>query len=575
MAPLVMPLGKGLGDAKQDARRGSDILIVTVEDAYEHYAVGRLRALAGETGSTLWTSDQPGTDTWESPAVGDIDGDGAPEIIWGYPMAQPFLFVLDHAGEPQRVMSDAGHPPICHGVWSNGDWGFPQSISLSDMDHDGRAEILVGRSMVAADLSTWDSGDDSCGYGHSFAADVVGDGTEELLAGHRVFDRLGETVISVDDLTILWDDAAFGIPAVADLDGDGAPDLIAAGPRLTWAFSIATEQLLYYVSDQWRVGPVAVADFDGDGAPEVAGWNGGAAHVLAGDGDEIMTTDYGVGSITAGPRGVVAFDFDGDGASELVVSSGEDMLVLDGVTGAVRLQVEAPQVGPLGAPTIADVDGDGAAEIVVPVAYPDGANGGAGGVRVLESAGKPWPAARGVWNQVQYFRDNVNDDGSIPKVAGKPWLTHNSFRSADARDYPDLLVQPNDWGEGHCEGGKLMVRLRVGNQGRAEASAGARVALYATVRPAPTGPSDEATDDAPPPEREVLLAETALSEAIEPRALSSEVALEVPVTELAQALADDGELLALHATVTAAPSNTEYHTDNNDTAWGLAPCTLP
>ena len=134
-----------------------------------------------------------------------------------------------------------------------------------------------------------------------------------------------------------------------------------------------------------------------------------------------------------------------------------------------------------------------------------------------------------------------------------------------------------------------MVQASVGNQGYAAASPGAEVVLYATVRaPATEGLADASSDAGDAPAKsgeptEVALGTWTLDAAIEPGTLSAVHTFEVPLTTLAQALGmgeegDDpgaGELLALHATVTAAPSDTEYHTDNNDTAWGLAPCTLP
>ena len=83
-------------------------------------------------------------------------------------------------------------------------------------------------------------------------------------------------------------------------------------------------------------------------------------------------------------------------------------------------------------PVVADVDNDGSAEIVVGSShylvysgdmseYPT--------VQVFEDAESRWIQARRIWNQHTYHVTNVREDGTIPQVEPKHWLSLNTFRT--------------------------------------------------------------------------------------------------------------------------------------------------
>jgi len=88
-------------------------------------------------------------------------------------------------------------------------------------------------------------------------------------------------------------------------------------------------------------------------------------------------------------------------------------------------------------PLIADVDNDGSTEFIV--ASNDYAYSGWHGISVIGDADSSWAPARPIWNQYAYFITNVNNDGSIPAVQTKNWLTWNNFRTGGTE------LGPSDW----------------------------------------------------------------------------------------------------------------------------------
>jgi hypothetical protein len=168
----------------------------------------------------------------------------------------------------------------------------------------------------------------------------------------------------------------YASPALADLDGDGVPEVIWGAYDVT-ALRASDGALLWRAPDGGRVwAPIAVADLDGDGAPEVVvGRDGDLLTVYGPDGRVRWSRHpFGGGEV----RSVAVADLDGDGRLEIVVGRGSggdyEQVAAYSAGGDLLPGFPARHAGEPGDGwgmynqnlAIADLDGDGKKEIVAP-----------------------------------------------------------------------------------------------------------------------------------------------------------------------------------------------------------------
>ncbi|HSU14162.1 VCBS repeat-containing protein [Longimicrobium sp.] len=311
---------------------------------------------------------------------------------------------------------------------------IPHSLSAADLNGDGRMDLLVGGYTGTTFLLP---GDGRGGFGApSFTttprftdvvtlADVNRDGRADLVVapeysavrlhpgdGRGGFGAARELADSANWL------------AVADMNGDGAPDLVATRQDHGTVTVMLNDgrggfRAARGFSADARLGALAVADLDGDGRQDVAVADAGAlgldhrVAILRGDGRGGLgaRTDADAGFA---PSQLHVADVDGDGKPD-VVASGQvrnvAVLLNRGGSFAVRqvpveLWVDASAVG--------DVNGDGRPDLVAATSrYRDVLVVllGTGGGRFRRSARLPvgrWPAALAI--------ADVNGDGK-PDIA--------------------------------------------------------------------------------------------------------------------------------------------------------------
>ncbi len=125
----------------------------------------------------------------------------------------------------------------------------------------------------------------------------------------------------------------------------------------------------------------------------------------------------------SGWTGSTVYDFNGDGISEIVYRDEENLRILYGGKApfppgvdAERNWFKTPCFSATSDeyPVVADVDNDGETEIAVTGRLTENHFQYRGRLRVFESDSGPWVPCRNVWNQFNYFIVNVNDDLSIP-----------------------------------------------------------------------------------------------------------------------------------------------------------------
>ena len=161
VTPLVANLTDDDGNGRVDLCDVPDVLVVTyrISDSPELY--GGIVLLAGDTGRLQLEFDPgPGHHIAASvtPALGDLDGDGLPEVVTIDPDAGRLL-IFDHRGRLTRVGADPVSGPLGFGACS--------AIALYDLEADGLPEIIYGatdvfdnqgRRRFRNDLNPWFNG---------------------------------------------------------------------------------------------------------------------------------------------------------------------------------------------------------------------------------------------------------------------------------------------------------------------------------------------------------------------------------------------------------------------------------
>ena len=361
--PMSVAIGDLDGDGKPDL-------------AVANYSSNNVSVLrnTGSAGSPSFAAkvDYPtGTNPY-SVAIGDLDGDGKPDLAVAN-RGSATVSVLRNTGS-------AGSPSFAAKVdYPTGN--TPRSVAIGDLDGDGKPDLAVANydsNNVSVLLNTGSAGNPSFAtkvdyttgmYPMSVAiGDLDGDGKPDLAVAN----------LTSNNVSVLRNTGGAGSlgfatkvdyttgtkpysVAIGDLDGDGKPDLAVANydsnnvSVLLNTGSAGSLGFATKVDYPTGSGPysVAIGDLDGDGKPDLAVANNSSYTVSvlrntgsAGSPSFAMKVDYTTETF---PQSVAIGDLDGDGKPDLVVANyGNTVSVLRNIPPPPAITSFSPASGPVG-----------------------------------------------------------------------------------------------------------------------------------------------------------------------------------------------------------------------------------
>jgi len=352
---------------------------------------------------------QWGTET-RTLAAGDVDGDGALDLVVG---------VRHRSGDSTDIVNAyradgaavPGFPPVASGV-SGCDPGpcyfaglYDQNLAIGDLDGDGKQDLVLPHDNAYASFFK--------GTGAAFDSAPIYRKRPKT-PGVRYLHSLDQAMQGFADDEQTENQAHFTNtpPAIADVDGDGKPDIVMVGSVQNAAQSDRKRGVALWVVGHdasrrpgWEepfhvpeyvmgLGDGFNPDLEGQAAPGAGNLVGltnqvtiadvdpnkpglemifagfdGKIHAVAADKTELWSTPYATDgrALTAG---LVVADLSADGVPEIVFATytpdqGKGALYVLSATGQVLHTVPLPGRGSMAVPTIGDADGDGTLDIVV------------------------------------------------------------------------------------------------------------------------------------------------------------------------------------------------------------------
>jgi hypothetical protein len=440
---------------------------------------GTVEAWKATDRTRIWSTNLGATAIQSSPTIADLSGDGKADVVVGT-MDGRVVWLDGPTGRVVRTFYQ-GAPQFCPtGVDCRPD-GFFATPAVADLDGDGAPEIIApsyDHSVYAWNRSgslRWRRFLEDTLWSSPVVADIDRDGRPEIVlggdiyAGNNIHQPYGGLVwvLKRDGSTYPGyprstpGQTVWSSPAVADLNGDGYPEVV-VGTGANWpepagrrvdAFTARTRANLpgWPVSVDGRVvASPAIGDIDDDGQLEVTfasdgGWvyayeRTGARKWRACNATSATACRQGYST----KAGTSIADVDGDGRQEVVSALDKDIRVFDGGNGAVEAsyRMAAPAtLAPASTTAIAEVDGR--AVLVQSSIYRSNGHGGgpaAGDVTKVYVLTTGTGLCRSDWPQ--FHRDAART--GIYRAAHLAWTPFDCPADFVAQQYADFLKRRPD-----------------------------------------------------------------------------------------------------------------------------------
>ncbi|MCK5800402.1 MAG: VCBS repeat-containing protein, partial [Deltaproteobacteria bacterium] len=240
-------------------------------------------------------------------------------------------------------------------------------VAMADVDNDHKVEIFAcasgGGTIAFENDGTFKWQNASAGCYAPSVADLDGDGNPEVIVRQHVLD--GKTG------ALKWSgkDGCGVYSTAADINDDGKPEVVCGRVVYTW-----DGKTLWNDTKQGGHGNVAIADLDGDGKPEIVTTVGSEHAIYANHADG--TRYFGPVDINQGhadpnnPRGPTGggpptiADFDGDGKPEIAAAAGWGYVIFENDGKPKWFQKTQDLSSRATGSSVFDFEGDGKAEVV-------------------------------------------------------------------------------------------------------------------------------------------------------------------------------------------------------------------
>ncbi len=334
---------------------------------------------------------------WGSAAMGDLNGDGRDDIVFG--SKNDTLYALNHHGGllfKRNMGADILGTP-----------------AIADLESDGTPEIVVGTMSSEIHVLT-NLGEKKTPFpivlggpvmADAALADLDGDGTLDIMVGTQTGDFYAlnaQTGMPLDGFPVSTGGAIWSGPVVADLDKNGSLEVIfGSDDKHLYAINPDGSVLWDYRSNGAIRSSPAIADINGDSRLDVIFTaQDGGIYAVTHQGIGIYGWPYHTGKVLWSSPAIV--DIDSDGALEAVVTVPPDQLVHIDTDGSLLLSVPMEASGiPMSSPVVGDLDNDGDLEI---------ATGSTEGVHIYDystvsTVDIAWPMYRGCARRTGYVDD--------------------------------------------------------------------------------------------------------------------------------------------------------------------------
>jgi hypothetical protein len=225
-------------------------------------------------------------------AAGDLDGDGKPDIVISNYYTQTLTFYLNASTSGHIVMDSALSVPSGN---------YILGASIADLNGDGKPEVIVacqGSNILSVYTNSSTLG--HIGFSNettimapsggspfkAVVADIDGDGKPDIVAANSYLGTVsvyrnttptGGTISFAGDVDFTTGNFPEGV-AIGDIDGDGKPDLVVANNtdntlsllRNTSTIGNINFASQLTVNSGYAAYDLVIADLDGDGKPDIA-----------------------------------------------------------------------------------------------------------------------------------------------------------------------------------------------------------------------------------------------------------------------------------------------------------------